>query len=159
MRHMAATLLLGAAVGGSIGCAKLGLPQPKLPPIPVPGLGGARAPADPVALGPWTPYPEQAALGADLDMIVTQGRGILKVDNRTPRSFKDVQLWLNLQYVAQVTIHIGSGNPAPLTEFRNKHGEHFPIAGFLTPDKGFPILSCILFDPATGRRHRLVARK
>lgn len=159
MKRILLASLLTAVAFGAVGCAKLKLPS-------LPRLWGTKAPAptdvavDPAEVPPWTPYPSDAVLGEDWDIVVTKARGELVLTNRAPRSFRNVQVWLNRQYVAEAKlIRIGSGNRIPLHRFVNEHGESFPIAGILTPDKGFPLLSCVLFDPATGARHRLLARR
>jgi hypothetical protein len=40
----------------------------------------------------------------------------------------------------------------------NRYGEPYPIGGFFTPDKTFPVVLVEVYDPATGKRHRLLAR-
>ncbi len=109
-------------------------------------------------------YPETAPRGSDLD-ILTRGKksGYLRLTNRTPVNYQNVDLWLNQQYVAHMKeIKIASGGRSmsvPLSQFINRHGESFPVGGFLTPDKGFPVVQAELFDPATGQRHRLLVRR
>lgn len=153
MRRFWGALLLGTAICSTLACANIKQS------LGVLARGKVSTPSNSSSARPWSAYPAQAALGADLDIVVTQAAGVVHVVNRTPRSYRNVQLWLNDQYVARVTIDIGPDNRIALTRFINEHAEHFPIAGILTPDKGFPILSCILFDPATGKRHRLLARQ
>lgn len=109
-------------------------------------------------------YPETAPRGADLD-ILARGKksGYLKLTNRTAAAYQNVDLWLNQQYVARVKeIKIAGGGRSisiPLSRFVNKHGESFPVGGFLTPDKSFPVVHAELFDPATGQRHHLLVRR
>jgi hypothetical protein len=109
-----------------------------------------------------TPYPESAPYADDLDIVATQKHGTLYLDNRTPNVFKDVQLWVNQQYVGLVPeIEIGhesSSNTIDLTKLVNRYGEAYPIGGFFTPDKTFPVVLVEVFDPASGKRHRLLAR-
>lgn len=104
-------------------------------------------------------YPHDAPLGADLDIVTVTRRGQVTFTNRTAHNYSNARVWLNQQYVGTVPqILIGQSVTLPLTQFTNQHGEHFPIAGFLTPEKGFPLLAAEIFDPATGHRHRLLAR-
>ena len=159
MRRILLASLVTVLALGAIGCAKVKLPT-------IRSLWGDRGPAqgsttvDPSEVQPWTGYPAEAALGEDLDIIVTQAGGNLTLVNRTPRSFQNVQMWLNREYRADLgEIRLGSDTRVSLKRFVNKHGESFPIAGLLTPDKGFPVLSCVLFDPTTGQRRRLLARQ
>ena len=154
MKRILAATLSSVLVLAPLGCAKI---EASLPGF---GSGSQTTVADPADAAAWTPYPEDAALGEDYDIVATQTREELQLANRCPRSFKNVQVWLNHQYVARAAkIDIGSGNRIPLRRFVNEHGEHFPVAGLLTPDKGFPVISCIMFDPGSGRRHRLLARQ
>jgi hypothetical protein len=153
MRRFLGALLVGTAICSTLACANVRQA------LYLPGGGTNPVPNSPRSARPWRPYPAQAELGADLDIVVSQAAGVVHLVNRTPKSYRNVQLWLNDQYGAKVTVEIGPGNRFALTRFINEHAEHFPIAGILTPDKGFPILSCILFDPATGKRHRLLARQ
>jgi len=105
------------------------------------------------------PYPKDADYGPDLDIVVTKSRLQAIVSNRTPRTYHDVELWLNRQYVQEIdTIEIGGGNRFPLTSFINKHTEPFPTPGFLRPDTGAPVVLAELYDPATKLRNRLVVQ-
>ena len=153
MKHVLAATLSSVLVLAPLGCAEIG--------ASLPGFGsGTQTTTDLADATVWTPYPKDAPLGEDYDVVATQTRGELKLTNRCPRSFQNVRVWLNHQYVADAAqINIGPDNRIPLRRFVNEHGEHFPIAGLLTPDKGFPVISCILFDPVSGRRHRLLARQ
>lgn len=110
------------------------------------------------------PYPKDAALGPDLEIEVRQGtlfqRGSLKLTNLTPRSYHQVQLWLNQQYVTTVqSVPIGVGGQSatlPLRRFIDSHGRSYPVGGLLTPDKGFPVVLAEFYDPATRQRSRLL---
>jgi hypothetical protein len=42
--------------------------------------------------------------------------------------------------------------------FIDQHGRSYPVAGPITPDRGFPVVLVELFDPATGRKHPLLSR-
>ena len=150
MKRILAATLSSALVLAPLGCAKIRESFPDF------GLRTQTTITDPAD----APYPKDAALGEDYDVVATQTREELELTNRCPRSFKNVQVWLNQQYVAEVAqISIGPDNRIPLRRFVNEHGEHFPVAGLLTPDKGFPVISCIMFDPGSGQRHRLLARQ
>lgn len=109
------------------------------------------------------PYPAEAVPGPDLDILVRQDGGTLKVKNRTPATYRDAQLWLNQQYVAPVReIPIAAGGDQqslPLNGFIDHHGEPYPVGGLLTPDRGFPVVLAELFVPATGQKHRLLVRR
>jgi len=147
MRYLTMMMLIAAA-GLTQGCNTFRLRTPTLDaPLPIEAT---------VEAEPWVPYPGGTEHGNDWDVIVKQGRDSLTLINREPRSIQNVKLWLNQQYVAQVDqINIGSNNRISLAAFHNKHGESYPIPGFLTPDKAFPALACEVFDPVDGKRHRL----
>jgi len=154
MKRILAAALSGVLALAPFGCARMRASLPSF------GYGDASPATNPAGPLVWTPYPKDAEFGEDYDIVATQTREGLKLNNRCPRSFQSVQIWLNQQYVAEVArIDIGSGNRIPLRRFVNEHGEHFPVAGLLTPDRGFPVISCVMFDPASGRRHRLLARQ
>ena len=113
------------------------------------------------------PYPKTAPTASsasgidDLDIVATQYRTHLTLNNRSAHAFHHVDLWLNQEYVTTVDdIPIGDseGDGVPLGVFINKHSESYPVGGFLTPDRAFPIISVELFDPATGKKYRLLAR-
>lgn len=146
MTLLARILLLVSALGLSalpVGCAA--------PPNPGAAAANARL-----------PYPKAAAVGKDLDIVVTQSRAALTMNNRTPQSYRNVQVWLNQQYVAQIaSLDISGDQPARLglQEFVNARGDGYPIPNLFKPDKGYPIVLAELFDPATGLRHRLLVRK
>ncbi|MBI1337553.1 MAG: hypothetical protein GC164_11390 [Phycisphaera sp.] len=90
-------------------------------------------------------YPSDAPVGQSLDIITQRDGSSITLDNRTPRSYENAQLWLNEQYVSLVgKITIGRDNRFTLTKFINMHGESFPVAGFLAPDRAFPVVSAVL---------------
>jgi hypothetical protein len=134
------------------GCGKMSVRLPSWRnPVPVAAVA---------APGAFIPYPGETPRGEDWDVVVIQGRDHLTLDNRTARTYSGLQLWLNQQYVADVeTIVIGNGNRLPLARFVNRHGESYPTAGLLTPDKAFPVLSVEAYDPTDGMRHRMLARQ
>jgi len=105
------------------------------------------------------PYPEDAAYGPDLNIVVTKSRLNLILSNREPRTFENRELWLNRQYVSEIEqIRIGGGNRYTLTNFINAHGEPFPTPGFLRPDKGAPVVLAELYDPQSKIRNRLLVQ-
>ncbi len=104
-------------------------------------------------------YPKDAPLGDDLDMLVIHNGEAIQLINRTPMIYRDVHLWLNRQYVARIDqVRIGTGNHYDLAGFFNHYAEPFPVAAPLRPEIARRVLAAELFDPATGKRHRLVVR-
>lgn len=152
-------------------CGSLGIPKPKMPSMPKVSLPkvdipfvGRKAVEVPgvtpdIEESQWSPYPRNAAYGDDLDIVVNQARHSVSLLNREPRAFNNMQLWLNQQYVATIPqIPIGHGPSVDLISFKNRHDETFPEPAFLKPEKGYPVVSAELFNPDTGKRHRLLAR-
>ena len=106
-----------------------------------------------------TPYPKDAPLGQDIDIIVVRDGGALRLVNRTPHSYSDMDMWLNQEWLGKVdTVVIGADNYVQLPAFVNHHRERFPVGGILTPDKTLPVVLAELYNPATGQRHRLNTR-
>lgn len=107
-------------------------------------------------------YPSQSKRGNDLDILVVRTGGSVKLVNRTPRVYYNVELWLNQQYVntiAKLDISSNAGDThLSLPLFINKHGQVYPVGGLLTPDLNKPLLIAELFDPATGLRHHLLVQ-
>lgn len=102
------------------------------------------------------PYPADAEMGEDLDIVVSRRGGRITLSNRTPQSYENVLLWLNRQYVHPVgRIAIGPDNTVALRTCINHYGESFPVGGLLSPDKGFPVVLAEIHDPQTNKRHRL----
>ncbi len=122
-----------------------------------------------------TPYPQHTDPD-DLDIVVTRDGPALLLTNRTPVAYRSVQLWINQQYVYQAQhIPVGSETRFELSGFVNRHGESFPIGGFLTPDKTRPVVLAEMYIPtkthpdhtqpklskkpdALGKRFRLLVR-
>jgi hypothetical protein len=102
-------------------------------------------------------YPADARHGQDIDVLIIPASQHITVVNRTTRPLSGVQLWLNQQYVAIVD-HLGVGERRQLglSGFINRHGESFPTAGFLSPDRALRLVHTEFFDPASGLRHRAV---
>ena len=107
-------------------------------------------------------YPKDSPIGEDYDIVVTQKGNSIKMNNRTPRTYTNAQLWLNQQYVRTVgEITIGNSilsNRFELDKFFSQHAEHFPTGGLLSPDKGQLVVLAEIFDPVSGQRHRLLVR-
>ncbi|MEM8738354.1 MAG: hypothetical protein AAGG38_07745 [Planctomycetota bacterium] len=103
-------------------------------------------------------YPADAEIGPDLDVVVRrEGETVIFV-NRTASVYRDVQVWLNQQYVRDLPgIAIGTDNRFTLTRWVNEHREPFPVGSLLSPDKADPLLLAELYDPRTRLRHRLLA--
>ena len=106
------------------------------------------------------PYPAHVPLGEDLDILVLVDGRKMQLVNRTPRSYRQVQLWLNQQYVGQVGgIAIGTKNYVNLQHFVNRYQELYPAGSFLHPERAFPVVQAEILDPAGPTRHRLIARQ
>lgn len=106
-----------------------------------------------------TRYPLEAELGDDLDIVVVREGAAVQFVNRTALGFEKPQVWLNREYVADLdAVHIGTENWVDLVHFINRHGESFPVGALLAPDKSRPVVAADLFDPATGKVHRLTVR-
>jgi hypothetical protein len=108
-------------------------------------------------------YPADAPAGPDLDIVVRQKGSSLDLKNRTPAAYRDVQVWLNQQFVSPLPqLPIAEGGETrdvPLRQFINHRADPYPVGGFLSPDRGFPVVLAELYDPATGLKHRLLVRR
>ena len=106
------------------------------------------------------PYPSNVQFAGDLDVVARRDGGTLRLVNRTPRPYENVQLWLNQEYVALLKrIDIGPDNQFDLSQFINEYGEIYPIGGLLTPEKTRPVVLAEMFEPAGRTRHRLLVRR
>jgi len=129
--------------------------------LTLPACGGKAADGDERAerLASLT-YPGDAAEAPHLDIVARHDGKRIELFNRTPRGYRDMQLWLNRQYVSDgVDVAIGNNDPVPLDGFLNQHGEHYPTPGFLSPEKAFPVVLAELVDPASGARHTIVVER
>lgn len=127
-----------------------------------PATQAEAAPAEPAPAPEPAPvvYPAKLPVGPNLDIVVDQKRKYLLLTNRTAKVYENVEIWLNRGYVATVDrIAIGSGIQIPLEKFIDRHGRQYPVAGILTPDKGYPVVLTEVVDPHTQQRHRLLTRK
>lgn len=103
------------------------------------------------------PYPADASHGPDLDIVIKRDGKAIQLINRTARPYANSQLWLNQQYVRNVSaIRIGPDNRLALNRFINRHREPFPTGTFLAPDDAKPVLLAELYDPQTQLKHRLL---
>ncbi len=103
-------------------------------------------------------YPTDAPRGSDLDIIVVRKGSIIELANRTPHSYRNMQLWLNEQWVGIVDIAIGTDNVFDLNDFFDRHGRSYPVGGLLSPDRSQPLVHAELYDPATDHRHRITVQ-
>lgn len=139
-RCLVLPLVLAVMCGGLLGCA--GKPRPS----------AELAQAVP-------PYPIDAQVGPDLDVVVVRSGGQIELVNRTPRAYESVVLWLNGQFVRPVDrVAIGSNPGLPLREFVNGYGEGFPTGSFLRPERSAVLVLAELYDPQVNVRHRLVVQ-
>lgn len=86
----------------------------------------------------YLPYPADVPFGPDLDVVVTRGKTTLRLHNRSVTDLRNVQLWINQQYVAHVHhIPVTTGGTTPgITE-------GLPILGKLSADD-IPIIEAVL---------------
>lgn len=103
-------------------------------------------------------YPKDANYGEDLDIRATKQGAVLVLVSREPKSYENVQLWLNRQYVSVIErVDVAQQIDAPFAYFINEYGESFPVGWLLAPEEARPVLSAEVYDPGTGLKHRLVA--
>ena len=104
-------------------------------------------------------YPGMSEYGPDLDIVVVREGSVIRLTNRTARSYQGMQLWLNQQYVQRAEpIAIGSNPDIQLPTLINRHREPFPIGSFLKPDLARPVISVELYDPVGNVRYRLTVQ-
>lgn len=104
-------------------------------------------------------YPGSSDFGGDLDIVLEVDGSKLRLVNRSPKAFDDVELWLNKQYVRVVNdIPVGDELKLPLRNFVDKHGRSYPYRTFLTPERGKRLVLGEIYDPKTGERHRLLVQ-
>jgi hypothetical protein len=108
-------------------------------------------------------YPDQVKNVKDVDVVANQTRTQIRVVNREPVDFTNVYVWLNRQYVGYIRrIEIGNesdANNLDLDGFYNLHKLHYPVGGILSPDRGFPLTTFDIYDPATQTIYRAVVRR
>ena len=104
-------------------------------------------------------YPDAAERGDDLDVFVTRRGSVLDLQNMSTRRIGFEQIWLNRAYVSTIDgLNVGEQATLSLDWFRNRHGETYPRGTFLAPERNLPLVLAELFDPGSGRRHRLIVR-
>lgn len=122
-------------------------------------LGGCANPKHRQVADPAAPYPGDATEGPALDVVVTRDGDEIRLVNRTPSSYDDLQLWLNAQYVAPVErVDIGGENVMPLHQFINGYGEAYPAGTFLRPELSAKLVLAELYDPRANLRHKLIVQ-
>lgn len=112
-------------------------------------------------------YPNDAEHAPDLDIEVFRVRDKLRVINRSTRTFTNVQLWLNQQWVTDIGhIEIGTGkhgglvtaNEFSLDSFVDQYRRPYPVGTMLSPDKTQQLVFAEIFVPEEGKRYRLTVR-
>ena len=104
-------------------------------------------------------FPEDVPYTDSVDIVVVRTGGTLRLVNREARSFENVEIWLNDQYVHRVAkIELGESNIFALNEFINEHREPFPVGNFLQPELARRVSSAELFQPDTGKRYRIIVQ-
>src|SRR5262249_54891664 len=105
-------------------------------------------------------YPAKAPFGDDIDVVLVRDGRRFELINRTARDYPPGIIWLNQQWAGHSEeIKIGRGNNSVLTNFVNKHGEPSPTGSLLNPEASRNTLLAELYDPAAGKRYRMVARQ
>lgn len=104
-------------------------------------------------------YPADAEVGPSLDVLAETWRHELHLINRTARTYRDMQLWLNREYVREVErVRIGEGNYFDLRSFVNRWQEPYPIGWLLAPERRLELVHAELYDPEANVRYPLHAR-
>lgn len=102
-------------------------------------------------------YPVKAEVGGQLDIeVLRSGKGIV-LENRTVRSYENVELWLNQEFGGPLEeIELGRNDRLALLSFTNRYAERYPTARFLQPDADRPlVLAELLID---GKVYKLPVR-
>jgi len=112
-------------------------------------------------------YPNDAEHAPDQDIEVFRVRDKLRVINRSTRTFTNVQLWLNQQWVTDIDhIDVGTGkhgglvtaNEFVLDSFVDQYRRPYPVGTLLSPDKTQQLVFAEIFVPEEGKRYRLAVR-
>lgn len=102
-------------------------------------------------------YPADVPVGDPVELEVVRQRDHIVIHNRTATAYDNAQVWLNQGWGQTVAlVPIGTGKPLLLTDFINEHGEPYPVAGFLAPEKSRPLVAAALFRD--GQLHPLTVR-
>lgn len=95
-------------------------------------FGGDRLDAPNVARA----YPQELPIGDPLNVEIVREGNAIRLDNRTPRAYENVELWLNHEYGAPIdTLPVGRGRPIDIESFTNQFGESYPVAELLQPER------------------------
>jgi len=101
-------------------------------------------------------YPEDATYGEDLDIVLVNHGQHIELVNRTPKTYKDMQLWLNQQYVYPIHgIAIGTGQNYLLNAFTNLYEESFRPNSFRKIKSPTPVVLAEFYNPHTQLKHRI----
>ena len=102
------------------------------------------------------PYPAEAPYASNPDILVVREGTNLRVVNRTPAAYNNMQLWLNQFYVYNnPQINIGANNMIALPLFINRYEQSYPVGTFLRPERGYPVVLAELYDPNAKVKYRL----
>ena len=86
------------------------------------------------------PKPTGLKGGGDLEILLVRAGGELTIYNRSARVYRNCQLWLNGEYVAEIKELKQGELSVNLRGFINEHGESFPVGHFLTPNLAYPVV-------------------
>lgn len=93
-------------------------------------------------------YPQDAERGPALDMLARREHRTLVLANFSPRTYHQMELWINRQYVKQADrLAIGPDNRFNITHAINLYREPYPVGGPLSPDKTVGLVVVELYDP------------
>lgn len=113
--------------------------------------GWAQTRAELVAARHPAPASASAEPGRALNIEVIREGGTLRLVNREPQRFDGARLWINRQYAGNLDrVPIGTGPAVSLDLFVNRHGESFPRARFLRPDRAAPLVLAELVPATAG---------
>ena len=106
-------------------------------------------------------YPKsKESFAGDLAITVIQDKRSIKLTNRTTKSFHDVLVWVNQQFVSRVqSVPVGQTTDVPLKSLMNQYGEKYPVPGLFRPDRSFPALLVEIVEPDQNQRYRLIVQK
>ena len=102
-------------------------------------------------------YPGALPLEDPIDIEVVRSGNAIRLVNRSVRSYRDVEVWLNQDYGARLNeLPIGASQPIDLESFVNRYGELYPVGRFLTPDRDQALVMAELVS--SGRIHKITVR-
>lgn len=87
-------------------------------------------------------YPENKEdIGEPYNIVVLRSGRNIRFDNRTATPYKNVRVFLNMQYAAIIPeIPIGLSPEYDIESFVNIHAEPYPTARFLNPERNKVLL-------------------